>query len=249
VERDGSVPAGTAIDVTERATRLPAPSPCDIYDTESEFADGKTWQTWRELVAGLRRVQVRVVKHPGFMNVLLWIMDKSDEDDFIEFHFEPDATVTWSLKCWKAAYVSSSRTTPSRTSYSRATVAGITRRFVVEHDISIPAATALDLTERATRLLASPDPPAARAPCGALDLKNEKTWQTWLELAAGLRRVSAFVSRLDGHRFMKNENGIVEVQISATATNDFISFKFEPVTDGRDEWSLKCWGAGVVLIT
>jgi hypothetical protein len=257
VERERSIPAATALDLSERATRLlagsepsAAPNPCDNRDRDTEVADRKTWQLLSGLVAGLQRVEVTVKNIDGLAYVWLWLMDNPDEDDYVEFHFEPGATDTnvGPLKCWKAGYDSSSRTTPSRTSYARATVAGVQRRFVVDHHISIQAATALDLTERATRLLADPAPSAAPAPCHAPDPMDEKTWKTLREAVAKWRRVSASVSRLDGHRFLKNENGIVQVSVWATRTDGFagIFFKFEPVAGGKDEWSLKCWDLSLI---
>jgi hypothetical protein len=249
-------------DLIERASRLlagsdpsAAPGPCAIIDKSDELADGKAWQTWSELFAGLRRVPVRVMKDQGLVEVRFWSKDKPDEDDFVEFHFEPGATDTnaWSVKCWKAGYTSSSRSVPSRTSHARATVAGMTRRFVVDHDTSIPGATALELTERAARLLAHPDVAVAPFPCHypSQSYPDGKTWQTWSEAIVKWRRVDAFVDRLDGHRFMKNENGMVEVSFLArvdTVTFDFIKFKFEPADGGGDEWSLKCWDVSEALV-
>jgi hypothetical protein len=194
------------------------------------------------------------MKDQGLVEVRFWSKDKPYEDDFVEFHFEPDATDTnaWSVKCWKAGYTSSSRLVPSRTTYSRMTVAGTPKRIVVDHDTSIPAATALDLTERATRLLAHPDVAVAPFPCDSPfhALPDGETWRTWSEAVAKGRRVSASVFRLDGHRFIKNENGMVEVMFFSATVGEFITFKFAAPAGGEGEWTLRCWDVDeIILIT
>lgn len=127
-----------------------------------------------------------------------------------------------------------------RTSYSRTIVNGISTRMVVEHDVSIPPAAALSVTERATQLIQNPDP-AVAATCEDLMRPDGKTWQKvsfrlWMWL-----RVLARVSRLDGHRLMPNENGMIAVVFSGLANSDLI-VEFEPAAGGRDAWSLKCFG-------
>jgi len=126
-----------------------------------------------------------------------------------------------------------------RTSYSRTIVNGISTLVVVEHDISIPRAAALSMTERAVQVLQNPDPSAAAPRCEDLMRPDEKTWQTATVRLWRWLRVLARVSRLDG--LTKNDNGVIAVVFSGLAKSDLI-VKFEPATGGGDEWSLKCYG-------
>jgi len=132
---------------------------------------------------------------------------------------------------------------PTRTSHSLVSVAGITRRIVVEHDRSIPAATALDLTERAMRLLANPDPSAAPAPCDT-DNPYKNTWQTWSETVTKRRQLSAD-ARLNG---LRNDGDVVEVMLSSPTTSDVINFKFGTIAGDEDQWVLSCWEVDMEVI-